>query len=110
VIDAQAVQDVSPVSYLGAVLALKGLFLVGLMRFDRRRLRSALGSGSRVATETVAAYLLVLLAFQHADAGRVATLRETSVLFGLVPARERTGKSVWVGAMFIVLGALLSAV
>jgi drug/metabolite transporter (DMT)-like permease len=68
-------------------------------------------SSATATRETaVAAYLLVLLAFQHADAGRVATLRETSVLFGLGLARERTGKSVWVGAMFIVLGAVLSAV
>ncbi len=109
-IDAQAVQTVSPVSYLGAVLALEGLILLGLVRVDRHRLRCALGSGVRVAVGTVAAYVLVLVAFQHADAGRVATLRETAVLFGLLLARERLGKTVWVGASFIVLGAVLSAV
>jgi hypothetical protein len=75
------------------------------MRFNPRRLRWALGSGARVA-----AYLLVQLAFQRADGGRVATLCETSVLSGLLLAGEATGKGVWLGASLTVLGAAYSVV
>ena len=83
--------------------------LVAWLRGNRARLRRALGPGTRIAVGTVAAYLLVLLAFQRAPAGRVATLREASVLVGLLLARERPGRLVWLGAGLVVIGAVLAA-
>lgn len=59
---------------------------------------------------TAAAYLLVLLAFQRAQAGRVATLREVSVLIGISLAGERLGRRLWVGALFVLAGIVLAAV
>ena len=109
-IDAGAVRQVAPVGYLGAVLALQGLLLVGWVRADRARLRAALGPGVRVAVGSVAAYLLVLLAFEQAAAGRVATLREVSVLIGIALAGGRPGLQVWTGAGLVVAGAVLAAV
>lgn len=108
-IDASAVRQVSPVGYLGAVMLLQGALLTLCARGDRLRLRKALVSGLFVAVGSTAAYLLVLLAFQRAEAGRVATLREISVLLGVLIARERSGPRVWLGAGLVVLGAVLAA-
>jgi drug/metabolite transporter (DMT)-like permease len=61
-----------------------------------------------IAFGAVAAYLLVLFAFQQAPAGRVTTLRESSVLIGLLLSGERPAPVVWVGAALVLLGALLA--
>jgi len=105
-IDARAVHQVSPASYLGVVLVLESLLLVLWMRGSWSRLRRAAGPGIGVAVGTVAAYLLVLLAFQRTGTGRVATLREISVLVGLLLAREQVGWRVWIGAALVVSGAV----
>jgi drug/metabolite transporter (DMT)-like permease len=116
VIDARAVRDTSPPGYLGAVLLLTGLFLTLCLAAaprasgrGSRRLRDALLPGLGVAAGSTAAYLLVLLAFRLADAGRVSTLREASVLIGVALAGERPGRAVWVGAACVVTGAVLAA-
>jgi drug/metabolite transporter (DMT)-like permease len=108
-IDARAVRQVSPVAYLGVVMGVQGLLLLLLLRGDRLRLRRVWRPGLLVAIGTTAAYLLVLFAFQRAPAGRVSTLREISVLIGVLIARERSGARVWVGAALVVAGAVLAA-
>jgi drug/metabolite transporter (DMT)-like permease len=108
-VDARAVREVSAPGYLGAVLFLTGLFLVGWMRGGTARLRTNLRPGLLVAFGSTAAYLLVLLAFQRAQAGRVSTLREISVLLGIALAAERPGRHVWVGAALVVTGMFLAA-
>ena len=50
---------------------------------------------------SVGAYLLVLYAFQVAPAGRVSTLREASVLVGLMLSGERPARAVWTGAILV---------
>jgi drug/metabolite transporter (DMT)-like permease len=108
-IDARAVRQVAPVGYLGAVLALTGVILFARMRGDWLRLRRALKPGTQIAVGAVAAYLLVLFAFQQAHAGPVATLREVSVLLGVLLSRERGRWALWVGAGLVVTGAVLTA-
>jgi drug/metabolite transporter (DMT)-like permease len=108
-VDAAAVREVSPIGYLGAVLGIQGLALTVLVRGDRVRMRGGLRSGTMIAVGSVAAYLLVLFAFQQAPAGRVTTLRESSVLIGLLLSGERPPPVVWVGAMLVLSGALLAA-
>ncbi len=98
VIDAAAVRQVSPLGYLGPVLGLEGLLLFAWMRGDGARLRRAIGPGVRIAIGSVAAYGLVLFAFQRAGAGQVATLREVSVLIGVFLSGGRPGWRVWAGA------------
>ena len=75
----------------------------------RVRLRSGLRSGVLIAVGSVGAYLLVLYAFQVAPAGRVSTLREASVLVGLMLSGERPSPVVWTGAILVLAGALLAA-
>jgi drug/metabolite transporter (DMT)-like permease len=109
-VDARAVQQVSPLGYLGPVLLLSSLVLLILLRGKVKRLRPALGSGIRIAFGSAAAYLLVLWAFTLAPAGPVATLREVSVLIGLLLSTDRRSWRLWVGAGLVVIGALLTAV
>jgi drug/metabolite transporter (DMT)-like permease len=109
-IDARAVRQVSPVAYLGLVMGVQGLLLLLVLRGDRIRLQRAWGPGLLVAVGTTAAYLLVLFAFQRAPAGRVSTLREVSVLIGVLIAREKSGGRVWLGAALVVAGAIMAAV
>ncbi|HZT65297.1 MAG TPA: EamA family transporter [Acidimicrobiales bacterium] len=108
VVDARAVRTASPAGYLAAVLLVQGVLLGSTLRWDRRRLLRSAATGSGVAVFSVGAYLLVLLAFQRAAAGRVATLREVSVLIGLLAARERPRRAVWIGAALVVAGAALA--
>jgi drug/metabolite transporter (DMT)-like permease len=109
VVDAGAVRQVSPVGYLGAVLGIQGLLLTLLVRGSRIRLRRGMRSGVLIAVGSVGAYLLVLFAFQVAPAGRVSTLREASVLVGLMLSGERPSWVVWTGAILVLAGALLAA-
>jgi drug/metabolite transporter (DMT)-like permease len=108
-IDARAVQQVSPLGYLGPVLVLMSLLLLIPLRGKVARLRPALGPGMRIAFGSVAAYLLVLWAFQLAPAGPVATLREVSVLIGLLLSSDRKSWRLWIGASLVVFGAILTA-
>lgn len=97
-----------PAGYLAVVLGLQGLLLAATVG-SKARLRAAARTGAGVGVGVVSAYLLILLAFQRADAGRVATLRETSVLVAvaLTPGRRRW--TVWAGALGVAAGAVLVA-
>jgi drug/metabolite transporter (DMT)-like permease len=107
VIDARAVQAASPVGYLGAVMAVAAVCLLVAARPSWQRLRAAAPAGAGVGVGTIAAYLLVLFAFQRAPVAPVATLRELSIVIGVLIARDRPGKRVWLGAALCVLGAAL---
>jgi drug/metabolite transporter (DMT)-like permease len=110
VVDARAVQTANPFAYLGLVLLLEGLVLAAVVRVYLGRLRRSMGPGIRIAVGSVGAYVLVLVAFRLAEAGRVATLRELSVLVGILLAREGPGPRTWVGAGLVVAGAVMVAV
>lgn len=109
VVDAAAVRQVSPVGYLGAVLGIQGVILVLLLRGNRARLRQGMRSGVLIGVGSVAAYVLVLYAFRLAPAGRVSTLREASVLIGIMLSGERPLPAIWVGGALVLAGAVLAA-
>jgi drug/metabolite transporter (DMT)-like permease len=110
VADARAmVEGARPLAYLGATLGLQGILTAAILRFDVPRMRRSLRSGATIAAGSVLAYGLVLVAFSLAPAGRVATLREVSVLIALLAARERPGRLGWAGAGLVVAGAFLAA-
>lgn len=108
VIDAKAVHSVNAVGYLGAVTIVQAIILLGAVRLDWARLRGSLRAGAEIGAGSLAAYLLVLLAYQRAPASPVATLRELSILLGILIARDRPGKRVWLGGALCVLGAALT--
>jgi drug/metabolite transporter (DMT)-like permease len=112
--DARAIAaGASPLAYLGTTMCLQGVLTLAVLRVDLARVRRALRAGAQVAVGSAGAYALILVAFSLAPAGRVATLREVSVLIALVAARrrsgERTGRLGWVGAGLVVAGAVLAA-
>jgi len=109
VVDARAVQEVSPVPYLGAAMLLQGVLTTAVTGFDVARLRAAVRPGVLIGVGSLAAYLLVLFAFRLAPVGRVATLRETSVLLAILLSRERPGLATWGAAALCVAGAVLAA-
>ncbi len=109
VVDAGAVRQVAPAGYIGAVLGLQGIILAGILRGNMPRLRGGVRHGLLIAVGSLAAYLLVLYAFRLAPAGRVSTLRESSVLIGILLSRERPAPIVWLGAGLVLAGALLAA-
>ena len=108
-IDANAVHYVNPLSYLGVIMGLQGVFLMGICRTDVSRLYKSWKPGILIGTGSLIAYALVLFAFHLAAAGRVATLREVSVLLGILLTRKAIGKQVWIGAGLVVLGAVFAA-
>lgn len=110
-IDARAVRDVAPAGYLGAVFLLQAVFLaVSLGARWQSRMADSLKPGAQIGIGSIAAYLLVVLAWQRADAGRVATLREVSILIGLMLSRAPFRWSSWAGASLVVVGAILASV
>jgi drug/metabolite transporter (DMT)-like permease len=108
VIDADAVRSAAPIGYLGAATMVQAVILLALTKLDWRRLRGAARDGAGVGIGSLAAYLLVLLAYQRAPASPVATLRELSILFGILLARERPGWRVWLGGVLCMAGAALT--
>jgi drug/metabolite transporter (DMT)-like permease len=108
VIDAGAVRYANAFGYLGAVTAVQAAFLLAAVRADWHRLWASAKAGAGIGVGSVAAYLLVLLAYQRAPASPVATLRELSILLGILIARDRPGTRVWIGGALCVLGAALT--
>ncbi|MEM7143003.1 MAG: hypothetical protein AAF548_18415 [Actinomycetota bacterium] len=106
-VDARAVEDVngwaffSASSYLGVVIAVVG------NRIPLRRLRASLRSGVMVGVASSSSYALILLAYLRADAANVATLRSTSILFGLLLVPRTLTRPLVVGAVMAVVGTAL---
>ena len=108
VIDADAVRSANALGYLGLVTAVEAILLLGAVRLDWTRLRASARAGAGVGAGSLVAYLLVLLAYQRAPASPVATLRELSILLGILMSRDKPGWRVWIGGTLCVLGAALT--
>ena len=109
VVDARAVRDgAAPLAYLAGTLGLEGLLVAATTRFDVARLRASWRTGAAIAIGSVGAYGLVLLAFRLAPVGRVATLREVSVVLAVLLAREHPGALGWAGIGLVVTGATVA--
>ncbi len=106
-VDARAVEDVNGwaffamSSYLGATFAIIG------NRLPIERLRASLRSGVPVGLASSTSYALILLAYTRADAANVATLRSTSILFGLALVPRTLTRPLIVGAVVNVVGLAL---
>jgi drug/metabolite transporter (DMT)-like permease len=110
VVDSKAVREASPLAYLAPVFAVEGALMAASVRFEGSRLRRSLRPGLVIAVGGVVAYALVLFAFRIADTGRVATLREVSVLIAIVLAGEEPGPVIWVAAALCVAGSVLATI
>jgi drug/metabolite transporter (DMT)-like permease len=108
VIDADAVRSANALGYLGLVTSVEAVIMLGIVRLDWGRLKASARAGAGIGVGSLVAYLLVLLAYQRAPASPVATLRELSILLGILMARDRPGWRVWAGGALCVLGAALT--
>ena len=86
VIDADAVRSTNAVGYLGLVTPWRPSSCWGRSGWTGRRLRASARAGAGIGAGSLVAYLLVLLAYQRAPASPVATLRELSILLGILMA------------------------
>ncbi len=106
-IDAHAVDFTGALGYL-SLLVLIGSSVVLMARRPRFfELRKNAVNGIIVGVLQGAAYALILLAFQRAQAGQVAGLRQVSVIFGTLIAREALGRRGLSGSFLVALGAAL---
>ena len=116
-LDAAAVQHWSPLPYLVLVFALSGLMLVPLLAFRERKrdgqrvwrvLRTQFPAVVVVSLMTLAAYTMVLKAFQIAPVSYAGAARETGIVFGALAGwlllGERFGPVRTLGALLVFLG------
>lgn len=106
-VDARATEDVNGwaffalSSYLGAGFAFVG------NRMTMERIRTSWRSGLVVGLASSTSYALILLAYTRADAANVATLRSTSILFGLALVPRTLTRPLVIGAVVTVVGVVL---
>lgn len=106
-IDARSVDLTGSLGYLSMVMILSsGAVLLG-RRPGWARMRPMLGDSAVVGAGQGGAYALVLLAFQQAQAGQVAGLRQVSVVLGVLLAREALGPRALWGSLLVTAGAVL---
>ncbi|MDE0834387.1 MAG: hypothetical protein OSA36_08825, partial [Acidimicrobiales bacterium] len=106
-IDASAVDLTGALGYLSVIMVLSSTMVLLVRRPGWGRLRPALGVSAVVGVGQGGAYALVLLAFQQAQAGQVAGLRQVSVVLGVLIAREALGPRALWGAVLVAAGAVL---
>lgn len=105
VLDARGVDETGALGWFAAASGVAVALMIAGHRMSLHRLREAARTGMSVGLAQSVGYVLVLLAFARADAGRVATLRGTSILFGLFLARRAVNSRIVAGALLVVMGA-----
>ena len=108
-LDARGVRDTGELGYFAAASAVAGVLVAGWERVTVDRLRASLRPGLVIGLFSTSAYGLVLLAYTRADAANVATLRGTSILFGLALVPRTLTPRLVAGALAVVGGAVLVA-
>jgi drug/metabolite transporter (DMT)-like permease len=109
-LDARGVEDTGELGYFAGASIVATSLVLALERVSVRRLRASWRPGLEIGFFSTAAYALVLLAYNRADAANVATLRGTSILFGLLLVRRTVTRRLAVGALAVVGGAVLVSV
>jgi drug/metabolite transporter (DMT)-like permease len=109
-LDARGVEETNELGYFSAASFVATGLVLALTRPTIGRLRASVVPGLKIGVFSTAAYGLVLLAYSRADAANVATLRGTSILFGLMLVRRTVTRRLGAGALAVVAGAVLVAV
>jgi drug/metabolite transporter (DMT)-like permease len=109
-LDARGVEDTGELGYFAGASMVATILVLAVERASVARLRASWRPGLEIGLFSTAAYALILLAYNRADAANVATLRGTSILFGLLLVRRTVTRRVAMGALAVVGGAVLTAV
>jgi drug/metabolite transporter (DMT)-like permease len=107
--DARAVRDVNPIGYFAVIALATGVVGLFAGRVDRNRLRKSLRTGTLIGTMQMLAYVMVLFALERAQAGQVASLRQVSVVVGVLLAREAVLRRAFAASSLVAVGAILVA-
>lgn len=108
-VDARAVTDTGPLGYFAVSATLAGLLVMLTDRVDAGRIAAVWRMGAVIATAQTAAYVLILYAFQRAQAAQVASLRQLSVVVSVLIAGEVARRQAFVAATLIAIGAIVLA-
>lgn len=106
-LDAKGAAEVGGLGFFAAAAVIGGVVVALLGRVSPRRLRSAAKQGIIVGLVANSAYGLILLAYTRGDAANVATLRATSILFGLILVRRTVTRRLTFGGLLVVAGSIL---
>ena len=106
-VDAKGADEVGGLGFFAAVAVIGAMVVVVLGRVSLQRLRAATREAIIVGIAANSAYGLILLAYTRGDAANVATLRATSILFGLVLVRRTVTRRLATGALLVVAGSIL---
>ena len=109
-VDAKGASQTGALGFFSVSSLMGVVLLASVMRLGPARVRSSLGDGVKVGIASTTAYGLVLLAYTRGDAANIATLRATSILFGLALVRRTRTRRLVVGAVLVVAGAVLVSV
>ncbi len=104
-IDARSVDLTGAMGYLSVIMIISSVGVLTVRRPGMDRVRPVLGHAAVVGVGQGGAYGLILMAFQQAQAGQVAGLRQVSVVLGVLIARESLGPRAMWGAVLVTVGA-----
>ncbi len=106
-LDAKGANSTSGLGFFAAATPIAALTTTLASRVTFTRLRAAARQGVMVGLMLTSAYGLILLAYTRADAANVATLRATSILFGLALVPRAATRPLVVGATLVVGGSMM---
>jgi len=109
-VDAKGADEVGGFGFFAAAAVLGSVVVTALGRVSPRRLRASLREGIVVGLVANSAYGLILLAYTRGDAANVATLRATSILFGLFIVRRTVTRRLLAGGALVVVGSVLVSI
>ena len=105
--DAHSVDSAGALGYLSLLVLIGSLIVLTVRKPTVAQIKNNLLSGALIGLMQGGAYLLILLAFQRAQAGEVSGLRQVSVIFATLLAREALGRRAVLGSIAVALGAAL---
>lgn len=109
-VDAKGVSQTGALGFY-SISSLIGVVLLTLItRLRPSRARLSLGDGVKVGVASATAYGLILLAYTRGDAANIATLRATSILFGLALVPRTVTRRLVIGAALVVAGAIFVSI
>ena len=106
-VDAHSVDSAGALGYLSLLVLIGSLIVLTVRKPTVAQIKNNLLSGALIGLMQGGAYLLILLAFQRAQAGEVSGLRQVSVIFATLLAREALGRRAVLGSIAVALGAAL---
>ncbi len=108
-VDARGASEVNAWGFFSGSSLVAVCVVSALGAVSPTRLRRSARAGAIVGAASASGYALILLAYTRADAANVATLRSTSILFGLALVPRTLTRKLITGAVLAVAGSVLVA-